>query len=81
MAIGQLEAEFLAVREESHDIADAATTEDKHALDDAHLGKCLEREVDHRPVVDRQQVLVGDDRHREQAGGGTASEDESLHRR
>jgi hypothetical protein len=70
-----------AVAEELHDVADALAAEDDHHLPDAHAGQRVERVVDHRPVVDRQQVLVGHDGQREQPGRGAAGEDKALHRR
>ena len=81
VAVRQVEPEMRAVGEQLDDVADALAADDDHHLADAHPGQRLDRVVDHRPVVDRQQVLVGDDRQREQPGGGPAGEDDALHRR
>ena len=80
VAVGQVEPEVGAVGEQLDDVADALAADDDHDLADAHAGQRLERVVDHRPVVDRQEVLVGDDRQREEAGRGAAGEDDAFHR-
>ena len=80
VAVGQVEPEMRPVAEQLDDVADALAADDDHHLADAHPGERLDRVVDHRPVVDRQQVLVGDDRQREQPRGGPAGEDDALHR-
>ena len=80
VAIGQVDAERGAVRQQLDDVADALAADDDHHLADAHPGERLDRVVDHRPVVDRQQVLVGDDRQRVEPRGGPAGEDDALHR-
>ena len=81
VAIGQVEAEGRAVRQQLDDVADALPADDDHHLADPHPGERLDRVVDHRPVVDRQQVLVGDDRERIEPRGRAAGEDDALHRR
>ena len=80
VAVGQVDAEGRAVRQQLDDVAHALATDDDHDLADAHPGERLDRVVDHRPVVDRQQVLVGDDRERVEPGRGAAGEDDALHR-
>ena len=80
VAIGQVQAEMRAIGQELHDIADTLAAHDHHHLADAHPGQGRDRVIDHRPVVDREQVLVGDNRQREQAGGGSAGEDDAFHR-
>ncbi len=79
VAVAEVEPEVLAIRQQLHDVADAAPTEDDHDLVDAHAREGLEREVDHGLVVDRQQVLVGDQRQRMQARACSAGQDDSLH--
>ena len=39
----------------------------------------LDRVRDHRPVVDRQQVLVRDPRERMESAAGASGEDDALH--
>ena len=80
VAIGQVEPERGAVGEQLDDVADALAADDDHDLADAHPGQRLDRVVDHRPVVDRQQMLVGDDRQRVEPRRGPAGENDALHR-
>ena len=81
VAVRQVEPEVPPVAEQLDDVADALAADDDHHLADAHRRERLDRVVDHRPVVDRQQVLVGDDREREQPRRGPAGKDDALHRR
>ena len=78
--VRQIEAEVGPISQQLHDVTDTLAADDDHDLPNAHSRERLERVVDHRPVVDRQEVLVRDDREREQSGGGAASEDEAFHR-
>ena len=80
VAVGQVDPERRPVRQQLDDVADALAADDDHDLADAHPGERLDRVVDHRPVVDRQQVLVGDDRQRVEPRGRAAGEDDALHR-
>src|SRR5207244_8682424 len=66
VAVREVEPEMVAVPEELDDVADALAADDDHDLADAHAGERLDRVVDHRPVVDGQEVLVRDDREGEQ---------------
>ena len=52
---------------------------DEHDLADAGEHQRRERVVDHRLVVDRQQLLGDDAGHRVQPGAHAAGEDQSLH--
>src|SRR4051812_42838278 len=79
VAIRQVETEVRAVREQLNDVADALAADDDENLLDAHARQGLDRVVDHRPVIDRQEVLVRDDREREQSRRGPAGEDDALH--
>ena len=79
VAVGQVEAELVTIGQQLHDVADAAAAKDDHHLADAHLAQRLDRVIDHRPVVDRQQVLVRDTRQRSEARAVAAGEDQSLH--
>ena len=80
VAIRQVEPEVGAVTEQLDDVADALAAHDDHHLADAHPGERRDRVVDHRPVVDRQQVLVGDDGEWEEPRRGPTGEDDALHR-
>ena len=81
VAIGQVEPEMGAVGQQLDDVADALAADDDHHLADPHPGERLDRVVDHRPVVDRQEVLVRDDRQREEPRRRPAGEDDALHAR
>ena len=78
--VREIEAEMLAVREELDHISDALAADDDHDLPNSHAGQRGDRVIDHRPVEDRQQMLVGDDREREKASGRAAREHETLQR-
>ena len=79
VAVGQIEPEVRSVAEQLDHVADALAADDDQHLTDTHAGERLDRVVDHRPVVDRQQVLVRDDRQREQPGRGPARQHDALH--
>jgi hypothetical protein len=79
VAIGQVEPEVRAVASSSTTSPTLLPPTMTMTSRIAHRRERLDRVVDHRPVVDRQQVLVRDDRQREQAGRGPAGEDDALH--
>ncbi len=79
VAVRQAEPEVLSVAEELHDVTDALAADDDEDFADPHPGQRLERVVDHRPVVDREQVLVRHDGEREQPRRRAAGEDDPLH--
>ena len=54
---------------------------DDHDVLDPRVHQRLDRVIDHRPVVDRQQMLVGDFREREQAAARAARQDDAFHKR
>ena len=80
VAVREVEPEVPAVAQQLDDVADALAADDDHHLADAHARQRVERVVDHRPVVDRQQVLVGHDRERKQPGRRPAGKHEAFHR-
>src|SRR5881397_1272199 len=53
---------------------------DEHEHEQPRADQDLDRVADHRPVVDRQQVLVGDAREWVQPASGPAGQDDALHR-
>ena len=79
VAVRQVETEVLPVSEQLDHVADALSADDDHDLADAHAGKGLERVVDHRPVVDRQEVLVGHDGQGKEPGRRTTGQDDAFH--
>src|SRR5258708_35303203 len=75
-----LDSELLAVAEQAQELARVRPARDKHHLGDTALHERFDPVVDHRPVVDRQQVLVGDARQRVQPAAGPARQDHTFHR-
>jgi hypothetical protein len=59
------QTELTTVPKEPKKVSSAPTTRhDKHVIDPS-VSQLLEWVIDHRPIVDRKEVLVGDARHRE----------------
>ena len=69
------------VPEVSEELAGVRPARDEHQLADPLLAERLDRVRDHRPVVQRQQVLVRDPRQRMQAGARAPREDDAFHGR
>ncbi len=74
-----LEPEVVAVAQELEKVARVVPTRDDEDVVDPGRDELLDRVVDHRPVVDRQEVLVGHPRQREQPRAETAGQDDALH--
>ena len=74
-----LDAVLVAVAEQRQERARVRPAGDEHQLGDAGADECVDRPVDHRPVVDRKQVLVGDPRERMEARAAAACQDDALH--
>jgi hypothetical protein len=55
-----LEAELFPIRQEAEKIAGVASSGNDHDVGYPGFDKRLDREVNHRPVVNRQQVLICD---------------------
>src|SRR6202049_737280 len=68
--------ELLPIAEQAKELARVVAPGDEHHLRHAALDECLDRVADHRPVIDRQEVLVRDSGERVAAGGGSAPEDD-----
>ena len=71
---------LVPVAEQPKELARVRPPGDEHQLVDPGVDECLDRKIDHRPVVDRQQVLVRDPRERMESGAGAACQDDALHR-
>ena len=69
----------MTVAEQAEELAGVCATRHHHDLGNAGLHERLDGEGHHRPVVDRQQMLVGDAREGVQTRAATAREDDSLH--
>jgi hypothetical protein len=63
----------------AEEVAGARTSGHQEDVLDPDIDEGLDRVVDHRPVVHRQEVLVGDLGQRVQAGAETAGKDDALH--
>src|SRR5262245_10083241 len=68
-----------AVAEEPEELAGVIAAGDDEDVAQAGVREGLQRIVDHRPVVDRQQVLVGDLGEWEQPRSHPPGEDDALH--
>jgi hypothetical protein len=64
ISVREVQPQVVPVRQKLDDIANALAAHDDHHLADIHVPQSLEWVVDHRPVVDRQQMLVGYERKR-----------------
>ena len=77
----QVDAELVPVAEQAKELAGVRPAGDDHQLGDAGADERLDREADHRPVVDREQMLVRDLRQRMKAAARAAGENDALHAR
>src|SRR5215218_5922277 len=74
-----VDAVLVPVAEQAQELAGVGAPGDDHQLGDAGRDQGLDGVGDHRPVVDRQQVLVGDQRQRVQPGARTPRQDDPFH--
>ena len=82
VGVGQLvDAVLVPVAEQPQELAGMRAAGDQHDLVDAARHHRLDRPGDHRAVVDRQQVLVGDAGQRVQARTRAPGQDDTLHDR
>ena len=77
--VDKAQAEVLAVAQQVQKIARIVAAGDEHDVIDPGPHQGLDRVVDHRLVVDRQQVLVGDLGQGQQTRAQTAGEDDTFH--
>ena len=80
LGVGDVKAEFVAVAEQASEAGQVVGCADEQDLPDAGEHECRQRVVDHRLVVDRQQLLGHRAGDRVQPGSGAAGEDDALHR-
>src|SRR5207245_8936558 len=73
------DAELLAVAQEPQELACMRAACNEHDVGHTRLHERLDRVADHRPVVDRQEMLVGDLGQRMQPAACAAGEDYALH--
>ena len=82
VAVGQpVDPELVAVAQQAQELAGVGTPGDQHDLGDPCADQCLDGPLDHRPVVDRQQVLVGDPGQRVEPGARASGQQDALHER
>src|SRR5215212_4150831 len=74
-----VDAVLVAVAEQPQELAGVGAAGDHHELGDPGRDQGLDGVGDHRPVVDGQQVLVGDAGQRMQPRAGPAGQDHTLH--
>ena len=70
----------VAVAEQAEELPGVRAAGHEHQLLDSRLDERLDGVRHHRPVVQRQQVLVRDPGQRVQAAPGAAGQDHALHR-
>src|ERR1019366_3060917 len=75
-----LQAELLAVGQEAQKFARIPPSGDHQNLLNPGIHEGLDRVVDHGPVIDRQQMLIGDFCEREQSASRATSQDDALHK-
>src|SRR5271165_4288055 len=74
-----VEPELAAIAQKPQEVAGRAAAGNDHDLRDSCPAERFERIVDHRLVVDRQQMLVGDLRQRPKPLSKTPGEDNAFH--
>ena len=79
--VGQVHAVVRPVAEQPLEVGQVRRGRDDQDVADAGHHEDGQRVVDHRLVVDRQQLLAGDGGQRVQAGAGPAGEDDAPHGR
>src|SRR5579872_2495946 len=74
-----LESEFLAIGEQAQEISRVAAAGDQEDVLNPRVDKGLNGVKDHRLVVDRQQMFVGDFGEREEAASGSSRQYDAFH--
>ena len=79
LGVGEVHAVARAVPEQALEVGQVGRRGDDQDVPDARQHESAKRVVDHGLVVDRQQLLGGNERERVQAGAGPAGEDDAFH--
>ena len=79
LGVGEVHAVARAVPEQALEVGEVRRGGDDQDVPDARQHESAKRVVDHGLVVDRQQLLGGNERERVQAGAGPAGEDDAFH--
>src|SRR5216683_62436 len=74
-------AELAAVAEQRQELAGMVAAGDDHDLVDPGRDECLDGKEDHRLVIHRQQMLVGDPRERMKSRAGAPGQNDAFHSR
>src|ERR1700680_560376 len=74
-----IDPELLPIAEQAKELARVAASGVEPHSRHAALDECLDRVADHRPVIDRQEVLIRDSGERMEAAAGSAREDDPFH--
>ena len=77
--VGKVHAVVRAVAQQALEVRQVGRGGDDQDIADAGHHEDGQRVVDHRLVVDRQQLLAGDGGERVEAGAGPAGKDDALH--
>jgi len=77
--VNAVQVKILAIGEETKEVAGILPASDDDDVLDARIHQCLDGVENHRPVVNWQQMLIGDTRERVQARTSSARQDNTLH--
>ena len=80
LGVGEVHAVARAVPEQALEVGQVGRRGDDQDVPDARQHEGGQRVVDHGLVVDRQQLLAGDERERVQARARATREDDAFHR-
>ena len=80
LGVGEVNAVARAVPEQALEVGEVRRRGDDQDVPDARQHEGGQRVVDHGLVVDRQQLLAGDERERVQARARATREDDAFHR-
>ena len=78
VSVGEIESDLRAVVQQLQDVADRTPADNDHHLPTSHLLESREGVEDHRPIVDRQQMLVGNEGEREQARAAASCQNDPF---
>ena len=78
--VGQpIDAELVSVAQEAQELSGVGAAGHQHDLVNSRIDESLNRPCDHRSVVDREQVLVGDAGQGVEARARAARQEHALH--
>lgn len=80
LGVGEVHAVARAVPKQALEVGQVGRGGDDQDIPDARQHEGAKRVVDHGLVVDRQQLLAGDERERVQTRAGPAGEDDAFHK-